>query len=510
MKTYIIGADIGTQSIKVHLYDEKLKLVRAVSKEQYVDTPKPMWMTQRASSWWKLLTESIRQLLSEAGISGKEVAAFGCCAHMHGAVPVRLDGSIVQDDIQLYSDKRGGYLADKIAEEMTDELYGISANMPTSSWHGIKIKWLKENEPDVYEKAEKFLTPKDFINFKMTGETCTDYSEAAGVFAMDQRTGEWSDRLLAVLGIDREKLPRIQKAYDIVGNVSEKAAAETGLSRETVVITGGGDMLSMLYVSGMHKKGTVADITGTGGIICGYTDQPVMDRRIMNLRHVLDGWVPFGNIDAAGVSFRFLRDNLCKKERDEARSQGIDDYAYLCRLAQKVQAGSSGLYFLPYLMGERTMGSADSRGCYIGMSMDKEIGHFIRALLEGVALEFKRTLDVFEDSGNTIHAVYHSGGGAKGDLWNQIKADIYEKPIYTLQADEGGVLGVSLMAAYAVGIIGDLIEGADAVVKVKKVYEPDRDNFAVYREMKEVFSELHDTLQTPFRHMARVQEKFGK
>lgn len=153
------------------------------------------------------------------------------------------------------------------------------------------------------------------------------------------------------------------------------------------------------------------------------------------------------------------------------------------------------------------MGSADSRGCYIGMSMDKEIGHFIRALLEGVALEFKRTLDVFEGSGNSIDAVYHSGGGAKGDLWNQIKADIYEKPIYTLQADEGGVLGVSLMAAYAVGIIGDLVEGADAVVKVKKVYEPNRDNFHVYREMKDVFSELHDTLQTPFRHMARVQEK---
>ena len=267
-------------------------------------------------------------------------------------------------------------------------------------------------------------------------------------------------------------------------------------------------MFSMLYVSGLHRKGSAVDITGTGGVISGYTETPVMDKRIMNLHHVLDGWVPFGNIDAAGVSFRFLRDVLCKKERDEAREKGIDDYAYLCQIAEKIPAGSDGLYFLPYLMGERTMGSADSRGCYIGMSMDKEIGHFIRALLEGVAFEFKRTLDIFEEHGNDIQAVYHVGGGAKGDLWNQIKADIYEKPIYTLQTDEGGVLGVALMASYAVGLIDDLVAKAEEVVKIRKIYEPNQNNFGVYREMKDAFTELHDTLQKPFKHMARVQEKY--
>jgi len=508
MKRYIIGTDIGTQSIKIHLYDEELKLVAEVSKEQYVDTPRPMWMTQRAESWWEIITANTRELLAKAGISGEDVAAFGCCAHMHGAVPVRKDGSVVQDNIQLYSDKRAGYLAEAIAAEMTDEIFNISANMPIPSWHGIKIKWLKENEPAVYGQAYKFLTPKDYINFKMTGRACIDYSEASGVFAMNQKTGQWSEELLNILGIDREKLPEIQNAYDVVGNLSRKAAAETGLSTKTVVITGGGDMLSMLYVSGMHKKGTVVDITGTGGTICGYTDQPVMDRRIMNLRHVLDGWVPFGNIDAAGISFRFLRDNLCKKERDEARANGIDDYVYLSQLAEKTPAGASGLYFLPYLMGERTMGSADSRGCFIGMSMDKEIGYFIRAVLEGVAFEFKRTLDIFEANGNPIQAVYHSGGAAKGDFWNQIKADIYERPIYTLETDEGGVLGVSLMAAYAVGIIKDLVEGADTVVKIRRIYEPNIQNMSLYQEMKGVFTELHDTLQTPFKHMAQVQENF--
>lgn len=508
MKKYVIGMDIGTQSTKVHLYDETLTLIATATRDQFVDTPKPMWMTQKASGWWSRLVDSVKEVMGKAGITGEDVAAFGCCAHMHGAVPVKMDGTVIQDDIQLYSDKRGGYLADQIADQMTDDLFNISANMPIPSWHGIKIKWLKENEPKVYEQADKFLTPKDFINFKLTGRACIDYSEGMGVFAMDWKTGEWSDELVKLLDIDKEKLPEIQKSYEIVGKVSPKAAAETGLSTNTVVITGGGDMFSMLYVSGMHRKGSAVDITGTGGTISGYTEKPVMDKRIMNLHHVLDGWVPFGNIDAAGVSFRFLRDVLCKKERDEARAQGIDDYAYLCQLAEKIPAGADGLYFLPYLMGERTMGSADSRGCYIGMSMNKESGHFIRALLEGVAFEFKRTLDIFEEHGNEIQAVYHVGGGAKGNLWNQIKADIYEKPIYTLQTDEGGVLGVSLMAAYAVDLIDDLVAGADEVVKIKKIYEPNQNNFSVYREMKDVFAELHDTLQTPFRHMARVQEKY--
>lgn len=508
MKRYIIGTDIGTQSIKVQLYDEELKLVAKVSTEQYVETPKPMWMIQNAKEWWRIVSENVKAVIAKAGISGSEVVAFGCCAHMHGAVPIKMDGTVVQENIQLYSDKRGGYIADQIAEKMTDDYFNLSANMPIPSWHGIKIKWLKENEPAVYEQADKFLTPKDFINFKMTGRACTDFSEASGVFAMDQRTGKWSDELLEILGIDKEKLPEIQNAYDIVGNISAKAAEETGLTENAVVITGGGDMLSMLYVSGMYRKGTVVDTTGTGGVICAYTDSPVMDKRIMNLRHVLDGWVPFGNIDAAGISFRFLRDNLCKLEYEEAKAKGVDVYSYLSEVAAKTPAGASGLYFLPYLMGERTMGSSDSRGCFIGMSMDKEIGHFIRAVLEGVAFEFKRTLDVFEARGNTFDAVYHCGGAAKGDFWNQIKADIYEKPIYTLQTDEGGVLGVTLMAAYAVGIINDLVEGAESIVKIKKIYEPTQANFSVYREMASMFGELHDTLQEPFKRMARIQEKY--
>ena len=506
-KKYIIGADVGTQSIKIQMYDHDMNLVAKTNTPQYVDTPKPMWATQKAESWWKIVSEGIKTVLNEAGASGKEVAAFGCCAHMHGAVPVRKDGSIVEEDVQLYCDKRGSKIAETLADELSDEVYAEAANVPIASWHGIKIRWLKEHRPEVYKSADKFLTPKDYINFKMTGKMCIDPSEASGSFAMNCETDEWSELLINTLGIDRDKLPEIKKAYEIIGHVSEKAAQETGLTTETAVITGGGDMLSMLYVSGMNKLGSVVDITGTGATIQAYTRKPVMDKRIMNLRHVLDGWVPFGNIDSAGGAFRWLRDNIGKMETEISRKAGQDEYAYLCELAEKIPAGAEGLYFLPYLMGERTMGSADSRGCFIGLSLDKTIGHMVRALLEGVAFEFKRTLDIFEANGEKIQMVYHSGGASKGDTWNQIKADIYNVPICTLKTDEGGVLGVSLLAAFAVGITDNLEKSADKLLKIKKIYQPNPENRKIYDNSYKVFCELHDVLQPTFKHMAKIQEE---
>lgn len=504
---YIIGTDVGTQSIKVQLYDQNLKLVAQTNTPQYVDTPKPMWATQKADAWWTIVKDSIGKVLKEAGISGEDVAAFGCCAHMHGAVPVKMDGTVVEEDVQLYCDKRGSKIAEDFAAGLSDEIYQHSANAPIASWHGVKIRWLKDNRPEVYEAADKFLTPKDFINFKMTGKACIDPSEASGTFAMDCETDEWSDQLIQFLGIDKAKLPEIKKAYEVIGTVSEKAAAETGLSTKTSVITGGGDMLSMLYVSGMNKLGSVVDITGTGATIQAYTSKPVMDKRIMNLRHVLDGWVPFGNIDSAGGAFRWLRDNLAKEETKIAHENGKDEYAYLCELAEQIPAGADGLYFLPYLMGERTMGSADSRGCFIGLSLEKNLAHMVRALLEGVAFEFKRTLDIFEANGEKVKLVYHSGGAAKGDTWNQIKADIYNVPIYTLEADEGGVLGVALMSAVAMGFVDDLEKGADSLLKVKKIYQPNQANRELYDKAYKVFCELHDVLQPSFKHMAQVQEE---
>lgn len=503
---YVLGVDVGTQSIKAALFNEKMEVVCKASKEQYVETLKPIWATQKATSWWEIIKENIKKILAESKVDPKDIAAFGCCAHMHGAVPIKLDGTVVDDDVQLYCDKRAGDITEQMQKEATESDYDTAANIPQATWHCIKIKWIMENQPDVYEKADKFLTPKDYVNFKLTGETCIDPSEGSGTYAMNSANDQWSDQLIAKLGIDKCKLPTIKQSYDVVGHISKKAAEETGLSCGTVVVAGGGDMPCLLYAGGMTRYGTVVDITGTGGVICGYTEKPVMDKRIMNLRHPVKGWTPFGNIDSAGGSFRWLRDNLAQHEMDEAKRLGLADYEYLCKLCDETDPGADGLYFFPYMMGERTMGSPNSRGCYIGLSLEKRMGHMVRALLEGVSFEYKRTLDIFEKN-NKIDSVFHVGGAAKGDTWNQIKADIFNVPVKTLMVDEGGVLGAVLLAAHAVGIIGDLAEGAESILKVKKIYEPNPATREIYDDMYGVFCEMHDALQPGFRKMAKIRDR---
>lgn len=502
---YMIGIDIGTQSIRVHLYDQNIQLIADRSVAQNVDTPRPTWVTQKAPLWWYAVRDSIREILDQTGLNAMDIVSIGCCAHMHGPVPLMKNRKIADENIQLYSDKRSANIVDQLRnQEQNDEIFRLTANPPTPNWFGIKIKWLKENMPEVYGKTYKFVTPNGYINYMLTGEACIDPSEASGAYLMDAKKGQWSEELIRNLGIDSEKLPRIHDSAGVVGTVCQEAADETGLSPRTLVVAGGGDMLCSLYTSGLKQKGSVVDITGTGSIICYFSDLPMFDRRIMNLRHVIDGWVPFGNIDCSGGAFRWLRDNLAKDEAKTAVKQNIDDYEYLSNLAQEVTPGADGLLFFPYMMGERTMGSANSRGCYIGMNLGTKMGHLVRALLEGIAFEHRRTLDVFEANGATIDRIYHAGGGAKGELWNQIKADIYGIPVYTLQMDEGGVIGAALLGGTAAGLFRNTEEAADLVMRVKKEYAPNPLNKKRYDSLYQVFCQTHDLLQQPFGDLVKA------
>lgn len=505
MSKYMFGIDIGTQSIRVHLYDQEINCLATRSTEQYVETPKPLWMTQSASFWWKAVRDSIKEILAETKVPAEDVVSIGCCAHMHGPVPVTMDRKNVCDDIQLYSDKRAAEIAGKLRTDPDfEKVFPMTANPPTSNWFGIKVRWIKDSMPEIYEKADKFVVPNGFINFMLTGEACIDPSEASGSYLMDSKINQWSDKLIEHLGLDKEKLPRIVKSYETVGTVCKEAAEETGLSTKTLVVAGGGDMLCSLYTAGLKQKGSVVDITGTGSIICYYADDPMYDTRIMNLRHVIDGWVPFGNIDCSGGAFRWLRDNLAREEMKLAHGQGMDEYVYLSNLAEKTPPGADGLLFMPYLMGERTMGSADSRGCFVGMNLGTKMGHLVRAVLEGIAFEHKRTLDVFAANGANVQRIYHTAGGAKGELWNQIKADIYGIPVYTLKTDEGGVIGAALLGGCAAGLFNNPEEAADLVMQVKKEYLPNNEKRGFYDELYQVFCETHDVLQKPFANLAAV------
>jgi xylulokinase len=385
------------------------------------------------------------------------------------------------------------------------EIFQLTANPPSTTWFGTKIRWIKGNMPDVYERTWKFIPPKDFINFMLTGEACTDPSESSSSYLADWKTFAWLDLLIENLGIEKDKLPVIKKAHEVVGYICKAAAAETGLSEKTVVVCGGGDMPCMLYASGLIKKGIIADITGPFSMICQFTPNPILDSRVMNVGHVLDGWIPFGIIDSSGSAFQWLCDNIKTNAIANAKDSVISKYDVLGQLAEGINTGADGLLFMPYMAGERLLGSPLSKGSYFGLSLSTGPGQMARAMLEGVALELRRSLDVFSESGNTGEQVFHVSEGTASATWNQIKADIYGVPLYTLKGNDGAVLGAALIGGVGAGLFSDMCSAAEAVLQIDKEYLPNPKNRTFYSELYEVFCETHDAMQSPFINLAKFR-----
>lgn len=503
-KEYLLGIDIGTQSIRAALLTPAGEVLALKIVSQDMKTPRPGHAIQDPQFWWESTAKNIREILEETNIKPSKIAAIGACAHMHGPVPVTSAGELISHEVQLYCDKRGEGIVKKFSKKHdVNKLLKITGNPPTPNWFGFKIKWLQENQPELYNRADKFLAPKDFINFRLTGKTVIDPSEASGSYLMNAKNSQWSAELIELLGLDIVKLPEIFDSAEIFGRVNSETATLTGLMEGTPVVTGGGDMLCSLLTSALTEKGRVADITGTGSIICFYSEEPHYDERLMNLRHVIPGWVPFGIVDHSGGALRWFKDKFCENEVIEAEKKNIDVHEILNKLAAEEEPGNNGLIFFPYLMGERSLGSSYSRGVFLGFNPAHNKGSAVRAIMEGVAFEHKRTLEIMEKAGYQITSVYHCGGGAKSKLWSQIKADIYQKPVYTIKADEGGIVGAAILAGTGAGIFSDSVAGAEQITEIKEKFEPNEKLKERYQHLFECYKEAHDLLQETFDKLAR-------
>lgn len=504
---FLLGIDVGTQSIRAALLSPEGEVVSLKNTPQDMKTPKPGYAIQDPRFWWESTVKNIRGIIEETGINTGSIMAIGVCAHMHGPVPIGYQGELLSNAIQLYCDKRSESIVKRFTEqEDTTRLLKVTGNPPTPNWFGFKIKWLKENQLDLYERTFKFLVPKDYVNYKLTGETVIDPSEASGSFLMDSKTNKWSDELIEIMDLDKGKLPAIFGAGEVIGRVSREAASITGLAEGTPVVAGGGDMLCTLLTSDLTEKGRVSDVTGTGSIICFYTGEPIYDERLMNLRHVIDGWVPFGIVDHSGGALRWFRDNFCQNEIDMAAKQNIDVYKILDEMAAAEEPGNNGLLFFPYLMGERTLGSSHSRGVFVGFIPSHNKGSAIRAIMEGIAFEHNRTLEILTNAGHEVKSVVHCGGGANSRLWSQIKADIYQKPVHTLKAAEGGIVGAAILAGTGVGIYPDAATGAKSCIRIKDEFQPNPEMADRYVYLFNIYKEVHDLLQEPFDKLAVMPE----
>jgi xylulokinase len=364
MRDAFLAIDVGTQSSRAAVLTLDGHVLAIASRPHTMATPRPGWAEQNPADWWDATLRNVRDVVSETA-DRVWVRAVAACGQMHGAVPVARDGALLAAAVQLWCDKRAAPVATEIdALPDRDAVMLRAGNVPAPAWSGFKMAWMKREQPELYDRAWKILAPKDFINFRLTGVAATDLSEASGSFLMDSSDGTWSRELIELLDLEDRHLPPVHTSSEVIGTILPEVTRETGLLPGTPVVAGCGDMLALLLGAGVTAPGAACDTSGTASIISFYARHPIADRRLMNLHAAGPHWISFGILDSGGGSLRWWRDQfIADKDND-----GDVVYEHMMVDAASVPVGSEGLLFLPYLLGERTLGSADSRGVFFWTS----------------------------------------------------------------------------------------------------------------------------------------------
>jgi xylulokinase len=493
----VVAVDIGTQSTRAALVDIGGQIHDIASSPIELYSPQPGWAEQDPDQWWETTVANIATVIARHPEA--RIAAVGVGAQMHSLVAVDSAGFSLTARSAIWSDKR---CLDQVQAVLSrpdaEELVRLAANRPLPAWAGFKMAWLRSHQPAAYERAAHLLVAKDFLNLRLCGQAATDPTEASGSFLTDAATGDWSGPLLAALDIDRAKLPEIADSSAVIGAVRPEVAERTGLPAGTPVVAGSGDMLCQLLGTGMTRPGQAALVSGTASIMAIAAAEATPDARLMNLRSASGQWVHFGISDAAGNAFRWFADQLYP-----AADGAGPVFEALTAAAAEVAPGADGLLFFPYLLGERTLGSAQSRASFVGATLGHDRAHFVRAVLEGITLEDCRALRCLCPDGprEPIRCV---GGGAESRLWNQIRADIFGHPVQTVTLTEGGIQGAAILAGVGAGWYSDAAAGAEEVIHAAETWTPSAAAARRYEAVFRTFCVVHDALDPVWSSWATV------
>jgi len=490
MSKNILALDVGTQSSRAGVVTQDGKILGIEQIKHEVASPQPGWAQQRPDDWWLETCQAIRGVLAATGVDAASIAAVSACGQMHGMVGLDDDGRVTTEWVQLWCDKRCGPQCEAIrASHDENELARTTANPIVPSWTGPKIRWFKDNQPAAYDRARWFLVPKDFINYRLTGVAATDPSEASGSYVWDWEHDAYSPAMAEIVGVDLAKFAPAFASHAVIGGVTAAASQATGIRAGTPVVAGGGDFPVSMLGFGIVGEGIASDVTGTSTLFAMHSAKPLIHPAVFNLRHVVDGWIPFKLLDTGGLSASWCKDLLSSARDDDGIS-----YETMIAMAAKVSPGSEGLVFYPYMLGERRLDNASARGAFLGMTLAHKAGHFARATLEGVALAMGLDLKLFTGLGVEVNRFLCVGGGTRNQLWNQIKADIVRMPLELSNEPEAGLKGAALLGAAGVGLVDDVIAAARRRQVTSQTVHPKPDEVARYETALAEFSRVYDHL----------------
>ncbi|VAW33096.1 Xylulose kinase [hydrothermal vent metagenome] len=489
---YFIGIDSSTTATKALLMAENGDVVGVASATYGVETPQPLWSEQHPSLWWQATVAAARRVLAETAVSPQAIRAIGLTGQMHGLVLLDAQGEVLRSAL-LWNDQRTGAECDEMRQLVGKQrLIEITGNDALTGFTAPKILWVKNNEPDIYGRIAHILLPKDYVRLQLTGEYATDKAGGAGTQLFDLRQRDWSQEVVAKLGIDPVWLPKTLEGTAVTGHLTPQAAKATGLPAGIPVMAGGGDQAANAVGTGAVVDGIVALSLGTSGVIFASSEQPIVERngRLHAFCHAMPNkWHLMGVMLSAAGSLRWWRDAVAPNV----------DFADLLAPANEVPAGSEGLLFLPYLTGERTPHPDPlARGGFVGLTTRHGQAQMTRAVLEGVAFGLRDNLELMRSAGLAeISQIRAAGGGLRSRLWRQILADVLQTEIVTVNTTEGAAYGAAILALVGAGASASVEEACAALVRVTGRTEPGADT-AVYNQLYPIYQQLYPALKQTF------------
>lgn len=508
---YVLGMDCGTTNIKAIIMGADGKIVAEASRPSVFLNPGPGRQEQDANVWWKHACEIFRSLVEQAGKEvTRRIRGISISSHTVSLLAVDENGVPVRNAM-TYQDSRSvnelNYIVDTVGFE---RFVSIVGGQPSVAFLPNKLLWFKKNEPELFAKTKYFMQASSFINMKLTGVATSDIEQALRTQCMDISSLTWSKEIGNVIGINLDTvMPEVKLVDEIIGTVTQKAAKETGLIEGIPVVAGCSDAMASMYATGLSRLGEVGESSGTTSLVFVGSDKksrpdiPVVTRpcAIKDMPWVFDA-----PIQASGAAIKWFIDSMAAEECVYAKEHDKNIYSYLNELALESKPGSNGLFFFPYLLGERApLWNDYARGMFIGMRMDMKRSEMVRSVFEGTAYALRHVIETVKASGGQANVLRICGGGAKSRTWSMIKASMLNMPVYVLDETSGDVpVGDALIAGHRVGVFEDLTKAVEEIVKVKEIIMPNEEWVEIYDKLYPYYVEMYKELDESLNSLSKT------
>ena len=499
-----MGIDLGTGGCKIAVINVLGDIVAEASSEYPTRHPIPSYSEQNPEDWFSALIDCLKKIQKSENIDLKAICAISLDGSTHNAVLLDRQMQVIRPTI-MWTDQRSTEEVNYLETGWGDEIFRISYQNVSTTWTLPQLLWIKYHEPENFEKIHRIMFVKDFIRYQLTGTWETDFIDAQGTMLFDVAKNQWSEELCRLIELPIEVLPPICSPTDIVGSITAQASQLTGLPQGIPMVCGTSDVTIEDYAAGAIKPGQCIIKLATAGNVNVMTARPNPNPRTITYSHVVPGlWYTAAATNTAAYAMRWFRDNFCEEEIRKSGETGKNVYQLMGDLIQSIPAGSEGLIFHPYLLGERApYWDPYLRASFIGASMSHTKGHFIKSVMEGVAFSLKDCFRLIENMNIEVTEFILIGGGSKSDTWSQIICDVFGKKL-TRPSVVDASFGSALLAGVGIGLFGDVNDAVIKCVKAGKIYMPNESNQQIYDQLFPIYGAIHDQLKNIHKEIYKV------